>query len=506
MKKTQEYADALTRDFAKLINRKPLPTFLSQKMEGKKEAFSASYGGGILTLKSTTPLSNVFGIQQLITGINSGHLAEFLGESQPRFELRPLWVGCDRLVKAAPEVTLAFPHSLVADSEKIHPFCQRILDLGYNGVLFGARQDSSYPIKEEWDISSLFDVVQQHGLKVIVKPSTAKEDHLDTLFHSFPSIDYLFWETPLKRADGTKTLLESHIEEMKRLEKACGQVGLIYFIPAADKSEAEQQAQWLPWLCDEAGERTILAFPAVAGQMTADFLQLHPFWNALRASPDTSSTPLMPIVNCGALKQGEGLWPVLNYDLIERFFERCYRHHFAGIMTLVNQLPQKRSMLDCCLWIASQAQWGNKAPLLLAETWFLANRPDIDFAAHASTFREIRNVSLQLAALSTNSSPFMTHEECRFLTESLLSRIKEIHIKLVPSLRDSFTFFERDARRIILRFLQKHNSGLANLLMEDSQGESFWTQMNKGNVLLLEEPLKGAPGSLMEQIYKENRF
>lgn len=535
--------------------------------EGKVgEAFSCHYASGEVCLEATSPVAAMYGLSHLTLAIASGHYAEFLGEWRPRFALRPLWIGCDVDVALTSRVGISVPfwmrHEVIQQHEArpaLDAFCRRVIHLGYNSVIIGSRQGNVIAVPEDpfFDLEALCRYCHEYGLKVILKPSsTVAAGHkelgrcalnsdyveavnllLSDLINQVPSVDYIFWEGEflhndcmqhLSAYDATQQdLAEAEITMLEAaLQKTA--ISLIYFIPVFDEASAKQQTAWLPSSCDRVGLRTILAFSAVAGDFYADHLLPHPLWEVLRQSPDVSATPFLPIVNIGAVQQGEGLWPSLTLDLIEKYFTRCSRHHFAGIICLVNQVPHPGAFLECSLWVAAQILWKERPAALVAETWFRARRPEIDFPAFAEALREMRQLVVDLSLLrSLHNEKHCDHlssEDCRIMANSSLARLKYLQIffekKEKKRLRsadklsydDYFSYFSHDAQRIIMHFLQRFNVSMLHQKNEEVQQEGFWTQcqgLNQGRrfhakTIYLESPQRGVAGSRMEKIYREN--
>ncbi len=262
-----------------------------------REGFESSYEGGVLRLQAETPLGAAFGIAQLARAARAGHLAEWLGKRQPFFVLRP--------------VRLRTPVS------QWELFCEQLVMLGYNAVV-----SSDAPL----------ELCHAYGLQVI-SPQ--------------PGMDYLLWEsrTQLERSpERAKTESELVMEELRRAEQAAGAARLIFSLPLLNQTVADAQARWLGALCDAASICTTIAFPACGGT--------HSIWEALRRSPDCSSTPLLPLVDLSSSEE------------LERVFCRMERHPFAGA------LISAESFVDQALfWVAAQRQWSSRAAPLLECTF-----------------------------------------------------------------------------------------------------------------------------------------
>jgi hypothetical protein len=268
-----------------------------------------------------------------------------------------------------------------------------------------------------------------------------------------------------------------------------------------------------------------LAFSANAGDPCDDFLPQHPLWEKIRTAKYSCCMNLLPIVNIGLVNQGEGLWPILSLDKISLYLERCKPGRFSGAVIVTSHTPREDAILSCSLWTASQVLWGNGEGGLLAETWFKAYRPDLyQHPGWQTLLREMREVAINIGLLRSllkEKRGDIAKEEFRILTDSILSRLKCLFAKINnlksngserPNLKEYFSYFYRDARRLILRFLQHYQMPLLGVLDGDDMKPSFWTEISNANsqgitsgvnVVLLEEPRKGDPQSQMTKIYEE---
>jgi len=498
---------------------------------------------------------------------NNASLHALLGEKKPRFDLRPLWIRGECEVALTSNVTVTVPQFMVSDKKQpiahrdLELFCERLLELGYNSILLGHRKGtfvSTISSSEATiDFDAICSVFHDYQIKVILKaqiyfsPAQRQfvrsaldptyhafiQSTLQTLIKSVPHIDYLFWEgdptqhtfarnTPAFEATGFERLCA----EVKLVEESLNGLPLIYFLPTTDRQQATQHATWLADLCDEAGQTTVLAYSALAGDPWLDHLSTHPFWQVLQNKSAVSYTPLMPILNIGGVSQGEGLWPVLTMDLLEDYISRCTHHCFAGAISLVNHLPASGTFLDCNLWVTSQVLWRECSALISTETWFSTFRPDLDFNQLLPVLRKVREIAIELSFLralkNEGHRDLISSEECRLIAESLLANLKYLQLRLTrdagvalkkerPHFFDYFTCFVRDARRIIGHFLQCFNQSLPEALLgKDDVQEGFWTAPPKGAFLgktsdgklaFLDVPQRGNAGSVMAQIFDENR-
>lgn len=565
MKKNLEAAEEIICRYRKECAGKPgrsTSLVLTQVKNQKNEGFSLDYAAGRLEISAQSPQGALYGASFAETALKAGHSFEYMGDSSPKFPLRPLWLGGGNCVNLGSRFGISVPAFVSSGKiDILDKMCRRVLELGYNAIIIGNREQFILSPDDEIPVSSLLnllDVSHQYGIKVIIKVGLTgleegkrnrkcprdpgfREDIqllMQVLAQKLPTLDYVFWESGLLHSEfhchtsvRDCTQPELVLEEVKILEEEIRLCPLLFYIPTMDLACARRQAVWMPSLCDDLGPRTILAFPATAGDPTADHQPPHPFWEALRHCREPSYTPIIPILNIGAIKQGEGLWPVLPFDLMDKYLNRCYRHKFAGVIVLTSCLPPRGGLLDCSLWTAAQLMWRDHPTGVLAETWFAAWKKELEYAAHSEVVRNVREIAVDLSLLRSltneKSRDAFSTDECRVITESLLARLKEMEVRIgivdkkihhksaKPALSDYFTFFSRDARRIILHFLQCYNVSMFDVLNGGDVGESFWTQVSQGagqgvrggtKVSFLETPRKGSEGSMMEKIFLENRL
>lgn len=536
MKKCQELAAVLAAEYAERSKHKHSPQLSLSIKEKKREGYTSSYAGGKLSIIANSPLAQAYAISQMGTAIQARHLAEYLGDITPLFPLRPLWLKAPIEIPLTEHLSLHLPEFMLAeDAQLLLPrLCKRLIECGYNSILIGTYQSNwelnNTPSTSTLDLKSIIQQLHDHGIQVILKPNfkndfstkaPCKSKHdlelaLDSLFLEYPTIDALFWES-LWQTDAyhddesslDSTDAEIALSEIKLLESCIQERSkLIFYMaaPLASKKETVRQAKWIVSLLDDMKKNSILAFNAVSGSAFDDHASNNPLWDILRESPDCSSTPLLPILNAGLVKQGEGLWPVTNFDLLERFLPRCTRHPFAGIVSIASHLPQAGSVLDCNLWVAGQSLWRSLPPELLAETWFKAFRPEENPAFCLQVMKKARSIALSLTALSKKT---LAADEAKIYGDSLMASIKQLNwlwekencsgSSAHPSIKDHFAFFSRDVKQLLGTFLPTYNLPLTYHAVHEEPSASFWSHQ-------LDTPLRGHKNSTMEAIYLENKY
>ncbi len=460
------------------------PELCLKMREGRRaEGYTSSYQQGVLTIVGNNASSLIHGVATLSVAVKSGHFPDFLGERKPRYPLRPLhycreWEGISK--------------------EKV---CLRILELGYNAIIVETLPKDPQLFKD-------------FGIKIILKMKAPKATPFDSEWSlssiSMEHIEAVFWDATymepefLKHPSARDFLqMDLALLEIQRLEETLpAECQIIYALPQMKSYEA------VPSFLDEVSTRVLIAFSSMNGA--------HPLWELLRESPDSSTTPLLPILNMGTVDQGEGLWPLIPLDLLEQAHDRMKRHRFLGAIILTKDLPKQGTFLDGSLWVAAQTLWGELTPSLLLETWCKAYHPSL---SNLELLRDLSRVGKRLSALEDLGE--LKTEECRIYSESLISEINRLQVEISsikkepsPSIVDYFTYFARDARRKILHFLQANHAPMVNVLNGDDLLESFWTAIQQGGgsgltsgakVTLFNHAEKGEEGSAMRQIYDEVR-
>jgi hypothetical protein len=468
------------------------------------ESYESTYANGKIFLKASGNLGKNQGQAYLETAIKSRFWPECLGVAQPRFTLRPLWLMGTHGLPLTPNFTLALPPFLsYLKEDQIESCCQKIIELGYNAIVLGSFlpsliKRSGFQLKQ---LVSFYRALHHHQLKMILKPTlegnipiedTASE--ISCLFRELERMGLLpeafLWESQLDRLENDprqcgKTALEEVVQECQEIEGGLeGRSRLLFFIPSKDGESAAEQSTWLLEACQAIGHKVSLVFSAVAGPAFQDHLAPHPIWERLRQTIDPIYTPLMPLLNTGGLGQGEGLWPVIPFDLYERYYTACQRHNFEGILTLTPSLPSHHGFLACNLWVGGQLQWRNESPDRLLQGWFKAFWPKDDYGQYRSLLAEIRSLMLERSCLKAGLKNF-EYGESRFFIEMLLIRIKILQIKLREEKLSLFTSFGPELPQCFACFAYYFKEELSEWartrnLPFDRQGEEnadlFWRQ------------------------------
>ena len=150
----------------------------------------------------------------------------------------------------------------------------------------------------------------------------------------------------------------------------------------------------------------------------------------------------------------------------------------------------------------------------------------MNYLRYSEALLQTRKIIIQIGLIRSltheSNRDKITQGECRLIAESLLAQLKYLqHLfdkektvpsRVSPSLKDYFTFFVRDARRIILHFLQCYNVSMPQILSSDDFNEGIWTAIEQGegqgfrsmaSVHFLSESNSGKEGSFLRKVYNE---
>ncbi len=466
--------------------------------------------------------------------------------------LRMLWLKCDTEVAISNHLSFFAPANLLkASNEELKFFIRRVEETGHNALLFGLQSNRVYPasLHDKSHCYKIWEMLHTYGIKICLKPHVkgmpispadpqflfSLEKARTELEDAFSIIDYIVWESRLWDIHyfshpSTKDALLSDLvlQEARLLEKKMLSLNkngaLIFYVPAQNFKTALQAADILKILSNEVKRGTILAFPAVAGRETSDYLIPHPYWKELR-NGESSSAEVLPIINTGALWHGEGLWPSVPFDFFDEFYISLSKHPFKGIISLLNQLPKGHGFLDLSLWVAGHYQLKGTPPRLLIEEWFKKHHPHEQFDEILMVLRRLRKLIVELGqvresaeAEGIRNNDLESIEEMRWRLASVAAQIKHMHFwralngrqgRKAHLLFDHVGLFLCDAQRMIGQIMQKMGLTIPPFSFQEEEQLTIWTNRDHkhgSRNLMLEEPLKGTPGSALEKIYNSNRF
>jgi hypothetical protein len=312
---------------------------------GLGDGFRIERWKGKERLIASTPLGLVSGAAQV---------DERSGTYQPRLSDRVLWLDGVYAVPWGKGTTLGVPEELVSGkADAAYQLAKRAIALGYNVLLLGSRTEERRCRYRSAEMQKLIGELRRYGLRVWVKFD-------GPLPRRLPEVDGVVWMEGLEE-NREHTLLEQLVaDEASVRTRLPESMRLIYTI-AAEEEDLERHAAWLDEFLDEVDLNTTVAFSALWGDPREQGRPLSPIWEALRATPDCSATPLLPVVDASSAAP-----PI---DLLDRVRARMHRHPFAGLIVLAERLPKPGSLTHCALWCAGRLQWRDLAAELLAADW-----------------------------------------------------------------------------------------------------------------------------------------
>jgi hypothetical protein len=555
MKKALEVAKEISRGYSQDIENEKYKTVYCESVQNDPyDEYTIHYQSKEFSIHATNPRAAAYAMSQLKAHVMGKHHQDIIGVTKPLYKLRPIWIRSDQHVSLTENVGCYLPSFFLGKKRNnFEKFCQRILELGFNAVILGSRgltveQKSTTSFKELQVLHQLFG---EYGIHLIIKPVVYTppgdssffltpceqqfvqrvKQALSDIRKVAPSLKYVLWESVYCDED-----FHYHPSgrEQTKFDKVCGELRLvegelsdgttlIYYLPTTDAAMARKQADWFSRFLNEAGERTICAFSAVAGSPEGDHLGSHPFWEVLRQTDHPTSTPVMPILNTGGVHQGGGYWPNFPVDLFEEYLFQQEDFPIAGFVHCMRNIPKKGSLADAFAWVAGMSMWRRRHPKDLLQTWCRGHFPDGDFSCLMALLKKARSVILELSFFkdSTVEAPLAEGVRCR--VDTVLAMIKEIEYVVKNSLKfrgfakravkEMFQLFIKDARRNVLQFAYDHDVSISSSMGSDFQGEGVWTQLSSGGVgggavsagrvTLLDEPHIGEDGTPSHKVHWE---
>lgn len=514
---------------------------------GQEEGYRSNLWRKKIYIEANGPLAAAYAAMQLKMAESSDFLADWLGPMTPKFPQRWLWLVGTEVFQVSPGIHLGLPMSMSKElsEEQMKFLACRLIRLGFNGIILGElgfTDVCNITTSNNNLLPSLIETLHSFGIKIGLKLRCPTQLAIETLLKQFP-IDAILWESAPQRDASCKeaTQADLHRKELKELEKILEPFScqLIYAAHPRSAAQAAAQAFWLTQLPEEAGRQTSIAFSAVSGTYTADYLEPNPLWDHLQRYKDPSSTPLLPILNMGSLEAGDGLWPAPAFDLLARYLPRLYRHPFGGAIVLTKSLPLDGTPLDAALWVCGHALFSPiHTPEVLINIWLQALHPKIDrelWRSACSDGREaIKETFRLLTALreyETNGKEIFTREEllchgnkalCNLHTaRQQFNKISQKQNRKGAgpvTLEEYSNSFFSDIRRLLLLATQSRNITIPGLLTSEEQHPAFWTAVNGGSteeksplrsgavITMRTTPYLGTPGGVLQRIATENGY
>ncbi len=390
--------------------QRPLPQLTVRQRSVPDQAdYLATCRAGALEICAESPLILAQAIYRTTIGLLSGSPADFLGLQRKKFSDGLLALQGDMTVSLEAGCSIVYQRALEPDA--LLGFASRLLELGYNGIVFGMDQGVATPC--EGSLQDLTDSVQQLaelGIQVAltVRPPTGGEFSLENLrlsiaqlVRAIPEASGLWWRSCLedKRyrdifGDEGSTFTECLLNETEFLESCVlGEPqSLTLFLPEIPKFLDVSR------FLDSVGPKMRVAFEGHSGG-------LNPMWDALDSRREPCTTPLLPIVHEGTQRQGGGLWPVLAHRCVADLMARMRRHAFLGLVCCAPHMPEGQGMMACNLWTIAHSAWGTASLDTLTRRWFEALRPDMTYLESIQQLNVVHSIAqhfAQIVAIADN--------------------------------------------------------------------------------------------------------
>lgn len=418
----------------------------------------------------------------------------------------------------------------IESTTAIESFCNDLLLLGYNSVILETGTN-------EWEPSfkNALSLLKRRGFRIFIAidekafslpapfhSSYRKkiEESLSVILEQRAAFDGIFWVArcfSFRKGDSKerRSLLQREVAqiEAKILEELLGaDKQLLYYLPAFDFAAAEKQSRWMMRLARGLSKQTAIVFYSASGDLGADHQPSHPFWRLLSGEDGRSAGKFLPIINVGGIGQGEGFWPAIAIDQMERYACRCQAAPFDGAIALTAHVPQKNAFLFCSLWGAAQMLSGGRSTGALIEEWLKAYRPkDLACPQVEWMLREVRDIAVR--ATPFIRAPLEIPKEVgKPQVEALLMRLNCLNTLVeeippvegdVPYFRDYFIFFLRDMRKVMMHYLQVHQLPQVHILTPEDLQDSFWASASGTKIWFHEHATYNSSNRKMAQIYEQ---
>lgn len=397
--------------------------------------------------------------------------------------------------------------------QAVRSFCLWLRRLGYNAAVFDGVVNGA---------KELCRLLKKEGVRMILSidlreaalPAPFDSNYRGKIENALADIpDAILWTSHVELFEKSRSKKRSRFLlrelaqlEVKTLETILGpEKQLFYYLPAADCETAQRQTLWIERFAKELAETTVIVFSATAGALGADHMPPHPFWNHLSGTRARPCGQFMPLVNVGAVGQGEGFWPTIALDMIERYLYRCDGALFKGAISLSANIPAEEAFLSCSLWVSAQVLHHAGSAPLLVEEWLRKHRPEeLKHPRWEQILREVREISL-LAGPLMRTPQEIPKDEGKAQVDLLLARLKCLESlvhKNAVGVKKYFCFFSRDIRKSLACYLQTHQLPLLCALNEEDLKDSFWSSASGTKVWIHENASCGSD-PIMKEIYKE---
>ena len=252
------------------------------------EAYCARYTKQTIYVEAFDAKSALYAAHQIHLAAKGGYLAKSLGMHQPRFSLRPLWLGCELLLPVYVDFCVAVPHAW-SECTVVTEVCQDVLRWGYNAIVLGVSQHFPTTLHKKegssngllakiiaeiksWGIAIVISA-QQTGTELftqdLLQKAVAKQ-YKTTLMHlakMLPDQSYFLWHgvggIEFRKTQGYETITEAELtlqQSHALLQILPSSLQPIYYLPYHSVELTQQQAAFVPQLLLELPPKIIVCF------------------------------------------------------------------------------------------------------------------------------------------------------------------------------------------------------------------------------------------------------
>lgn len=509
--------------------------YINKSSEDIEDYFFIKKNDDTITLEANNFASAIFARNEIKK--STSH-TQFFKKNKSPFKHRILFIKCSTFVSLTENLGIYLPEQL-KNFNYLKVFCERILEIGYNSVVFGdfnTFETLDNTIEPYNDLIDIIDYFDKNEINLIINPVIFLTNEIKAFHHKntaekikialneykafFPHIKNLFWTSLFEEDDfqyhpcgKSLTKEDKTIHEIKILqENLPNSTHLFYYIPCKNESSLIQQNFWLQNLNFEIKKNVNLVFSAVSGSPDQDHRQDHPFWKKIENSYHPS---LIPILNTGGVEQGEGLWPNFPFEH-SKFIELAKRHKIQGVIHLCPELPKEGSFLDLIITSAAKIMWYDITLEDALQNWILFYYPHHDITQISELLHKTRSFVLNICKSkdflhNPNIKIESFQEEARRIGNCLLSELQllEFYYEKIPntskkSLKDYFPLFIGDVKNHLKHFYTTFNVPIPSGLVNQFKENNFW--ISSQNSSFLKSPNIGDPGSLSHKLLWERNL
>ncbi|CRX38028.1 hypothetical protein [Estrella lausannensis] len=464
----------------------------------------------------------------------------------------PLWVDGKKNFALSRATSIGLP-DWICDKEARDEAVRRVLDLGFDTLIFGAIVRHEGAPQPFATITEELHNLGQRGLKVGIKPTFHVDQmigsfalspfdskfrdflssEISTLFEKaespslfvYESLSLLYDEMGLNQ-DDEHLFKEIVIQEIALLEEILPKrIDLLFIFPGEDPEVKRREALNFKDIALSISSRTRLVISTREGSPFLDHLRPHPL--LLQESLALKGQASAAVVNLGGVQQGGGLWPSFPIDIYQRIYPLLHEKNFIPL-PVTQSIPQKGSFLEAALKFTSVNPETHFSLERHLTAWLKRERKEADPQKALSIIRGVREIIVELSkmrtAISEAGRDLLSQEECKLLASSLYYNIRKIQKECEKcakgkeggaTLEQYLSLFALDAYRTLLQFVQSFNVVLQEALELGPGKKSFWTEFtpgmgsglrSMGKVTLLKAPLIDSGTPEMALILEESGY